>query len=498
MSNAQNQLAKPAKAPRILVIVGNDLVGDSRVQKIIRASIDAGKDTWVLSRKPKIDQAPEGLESAHFLRIPFDPSSHELHIGYGVNHDFIRLYQQIISAIRSFLRFLWTQLVYRLRRSKYHLKRGLARLVYSPIVPRPLHGLRAKLLLPRREKIEEERAAMTELRRAHSFENRATTIVYPNFADYLQRMYSWFVNPAIKSKPDLIHANDADTLRIAIAVKDYWAAKNHRVAVVYDSHEYTAGVHRPNPTWMPAMLEQEATYLPRVDAVMTVSEEIASMLKEEFSLPVMPAVVVNAPSKEIDHGQIPFPTLRESLALENHVPLFTYVGVAAPARGIHTVVEALPHLPHAHFALVTRSNTYVQDCLQTAADLGVADRVHLLPYVPHQWVSAYIADSTAGINPAVHHPNHELSCSTKYYEYIHAQLPIVMSDLRVMARVTRETNVGEVFVAEDAVDCARAMELVASSRDTYTSNITDDLVTNWSWEKQAQILEELYDRLLAS
>jgi glycosyltransferase involved in cell wall biosynthesis len=338
---------------------------------------------------------------------------------------------------------------------------------------------------------------MASQRLALSFESRTIKeIVYPDFAEYLQRMYTWFVKPAIKIKPDLIHANDADTLRIAIAVKDFWEARNHRVAVVYDAHEYTAGVHRPNPTWIPAMLEQEFSNISKVDGVVTVSEKIASMLVDDFKLDVMPTVVLNAPSLGIAQGDIPFPTLRQELELGPIVPIFTYVGVSAPARGIHTVIEALVHNSESHFALITKSNNYVFDCMQTARDLGVAERVHVLPYVPHQWVSAYISDSTAGINPAVHHPNHELSCSTKYYEYMHGRLPIVMSDLIVMAETTREKKVGEVFIAEDAIDCARAMKLVADYRQTYVDNITDELINYWSWENQEARLNSLYEKLL--
>ena len=516
MRKATRLRSKKTFGPRILVIVGNDLRGDSRVQKIIKASLDDGNDTWVLARKAPNNEIPEGLESANFLRVSFDASSPQLEFGYELNHQarrFSRSGRKLIkrarrtikivkSKISKFLKSIWIQIVYRKRRTVYHLKRAIGSLLYSSLVPKQLHRLRSKLLAPRRARIEVRRATVAEERTNAFFGSidsrvaKEKEIIYPDFADYLERMFSWFIKPAIKTKPDLIHANDADTLRIAIAVKDYWKEREHHVAVVYDAHEYTAGVHRLNPSWKPAMLEQEHRYMLRSDAVVTVSETIALMLMEEFKLASMPSVVLNAPSEEDLHGDLPFPTLRQSLELAPEVPVFTYVGVSAPARGIHTVIEALVHSPDSHFALITKSNNYVVDCLQIAKDLGVSDRVHLRPYVPHQWVSAYISDSTAGINPAVHHPNHELSCSTKYYEYIHARLPIVMSDLKVMAQVTREKMIGEVFIAEDSIDCARAMNLIAKSIPKYTANITDELVHEWSWEKQAENLSSIYRSIM--
>ena len=482
---------------RVLIIVGNDLVGDSRVQKVISASLNCEYDTWVLSRKPENDEILEGLEKANFVGVAFNANSPKLQLGYVGVHNAIRKFQILIAKITNFRIRLRTKVVYRTRRGAYRLKRLLGKIAYSNLIPKSLHGIRSKLLLPRRTRIEGERAAIAAQRLVVPFEERtAKEISYPDFSDYLDRMYSWFLVPAIKIKPDLIHANDADTLRIAMAVKDYWRQRHHTVAVVYDAHEYTAGVHRPNPSWMPAMVGQELKYISQVDAVVTVSETIAGMLMEEFNLKSMPSVVLNAPSKGAEHGDLPFPTVRQSLGLGPEVPIFTYVGVSAPARGIHTVIEALVHSPQSHFALITKSNNYVVDCLQTARDLGVSDRVHLLPYVPHQWVSAYISDSTAGINPAVHHANHELSCFTKFYEYLHAYLPIVTSDVKTMAKETKERGIGTVFIAEDSLDCARAMNELLKDINSYRAAITDELISEWSWEVQASKLDALYTQVM--
>jgi glycosyltransferase involved in cell wall biosynthesis len=305
----------------------------------------------------------------------------------------------------------------------------------------------------------------------------------------------WFVSPAIKCKPDLIHANDADTLRIAVTVKEYWAKRKHDVAVVYDAHEYTAGVHRPNPTWKPAMLNQETNYINRVDAVVTVSDEIADLLLEEYKLTKPPTVVLNAPLLSNSGAKLEIDSLRKSLALANDVPLFVYVGISAHARGIHTVVESLQHFPEAHLAVLTRTNSYVKSYIELARDIGVGDRLHVQGYVPQHQVSPFIADATAGVNPVLHHPNHEMSCFTKFYEYLHAHLPIVTSDVRTMAKETKERGIGTVFIAEDSLDCARAMKELCKDINTYRAAITDELISEWSWEVQANKLNALYSQL---
>ncbi|MEE3920634.1 glycosyltransferase [Micromonospora sp. BRA006-A] len=82
---------------------------------------------------------------------------------------------------------------------------------------------------------------------------------------------------------------------------------------------------------------------------------------------------------------------------------------------------------------------------ELAAELGVADRVHLLPYVPHWQVSAFVAPADLGVIPIHHKPNHEIALITKFFEYAHGGLPMVVSDVRTMAEATRATGHGEVF-----------------------------------------------------
>lgn len=487
MSIATRLRSKKTSGPRILVLVGNDLRGDSRVQKIIKSSLDVGNDTYVLARKAPQNEIPEGLEKANFLRVSFDASSPQLNFGNEPIERARRTIQIVESKISRFLRSIWIQIVYCKRRTPYHLKRKIGSLLYSSRIPKQLHRHRSKLLAPRRAGI--------EVKRANAFfesNDSQVAIIYPDFADYLERMFSWFIKPAIKTKPNLIHANDADTLRIAIAVKDYWKEREHRVAIVYDAHEFTAGVYRANPTWLPAMESLEYKYVPKVDAVVTVSVAIANLIKERFSLEQLPRVVINAPSFQNEDITLPFPTLRKSLNLDASVPLFVYVGVSSEIRGIHTTVEALKYYPEAHLAIVTKNNHYLATCRELAKDIGVMSRVHIKPYVAQHLVSAYISDASAGISPILHHPNHELSCFTKFYEFLQSRLPIITSDVQVMKETTLSLGVGTSFKAGDPIDCADQMKELISNLGQYQSAITDELLSELSWESQVSKLHALY------
>jgi len=467
------------------------------VQKIVQASIASGHKTFVVARISSPKQDPPGLELAKIIRIPLYPNSPNLHPGYSYLDRLTRFLQRNWITPKAKVIAFRFRIKYANRRNKMRVKRVIFKFVNSDSVLVPMKSYRHKLVAANRERRE------TRLRQIESGQVAVNIEAYlpqeidfPDFGKYLEKMHSWFVYPAIGVKPDLIHANDADTLSIAVAVKDHWMLRGHNVSVVYDSHEFTSGVYRPNPTWLPAMESLEERYIRQVDAVATVSDAIATLLQDKFKLPTLPTVVLNAPSKEVDTVQLPFPSLRASLKLDASIPLFVYVGVSAQMRGVHTVIEALKFYPEAHLAVITKLNQYVRSCVEMATDLGVENRLHVLPYVPAHLVSTYISDATAGISPCLHHPNHELSCFTKFYEYLHAGLPIVTSDVQVMKETTLEYGVGTVFVAEDARDCATQMEKLASGITNFKSSISQTLLDNWSWETQAEKLDALYKSVL--
>ncbi len=95
-----------------------------------------------------------------------------------------------------------------------------------------------------------------------------------------------------------------------------------------------------------------------------------------------------------------------------------------------------PRLDGVHVAFVVAHppSRYVEGLVARAAELGVADRVHLLPYVPHDQVVSFLASADAGVIPIHHWPNHEVALITKFFEYAHARLPMIISDVRAMAR----------------------------------------------------------------
>ncbi|MDG4786328.1 glycosyltransferase family 4 protein [Micromonospora sp. WMMD1102] len=304
-------------------------------------------------------------------------------------------------------------------------------------------------------------------------------------------------------KPDLIHAHDFKMVGVAARAVARARAKGRAVKFVWDAHEYVPGLRTRTPGWLEAQAAYEREYAPYADAVMTVSDDLANLLRRDFKLAEQPVVVLNAPvlaPADSERGA-PVPNLRELCGIGPDTPLLAYSGGITPVRGVDLIVDALASLPDVHVAMLSvqplGANRAANKLRARAAELGVADRVHLLPYVPHWQVSKVLSGADAAVSPLHHLPNHEIALSNKFFEYSHARLPLVVSDVRTMAAMVRTTGQGEVFKAEDLTDFVRAVKTVLADPERYRAAYDrPGLLQQWSWEAQAEILDQLYTRLL--
>lgn len=306
-------------------------------------------------------------------------------------------------------------------------------------------------------------------------------------------------------RPDLIHAHDFHMVGIGARLAATLSTPQRPVRWVYDAHEYLAGIDVPKRWDARRVLRKrmlvgvEREYIRRADAVVTVSDGIADLLAADHRLPQKPLVVLNAP---VISTKATNRSLRDDVGVGEGVPLLLYSGGMSPRRGVATVIDALVPLAdvNAHLALIARENDPDVDALRSrATERGVADRLHVVPYVPVDEVVHYIESATIGVVPILHHPNHELSLITKYFEYLHACLPILTSDVREMAETTRRLGVGEVFVAGDAASLAEAARRMLADLDAYKKVYAgpDDPRGASRWEEQAAKLDGLYRKLVA-
>ena len=315
--------------------------------------------------------------------------------------------------------------------------------------------------------------------------------------------YALAFDPVIDSLDwDVIHAHDVHMVGIASRAVARRRAAGQPAAWVYDAHEFVAGLSIYPPRTarkVAAYVDLESEYVRDADAVVTVTEPLAVELKKRYSLPAQPAVVMNAPvlgegTRRADVG------LREVCELGPDVPLLVYSGGVTVARGIDTAVEALPQLDGVHLAVVCVPHTRVAPAkalTEKAEALGVADRLHLVEPVRPDEVSSFVASADIGIIPILHFGSHEVALANKLFEYLYAQVPVLVSDCKAQKEFVEREKVGAVHVAGDPASFAAGVREVLANASALRERIANnpDLLVPYAWERQEQTLREVYREL---
>ena len=317
--------------------------------------------------------------------------------------------------------------------------------------------------------------------------------------DYLEALTPQIVALA----PDVIHAHDVHTIAAASAAADELEAAGARRPVwLYDAHEFIAGLSlygRRDATERAGWLNLEQEFAPRADAIVTVSPVLADELATRYPAVPRVEVVLNAPWESTDPPGAATGGLRAVVGIAADVPLLVYSGVVTHARGVDTAVEAMPALPGCHLAIV--STTFaapISDVLrQRAEELGVADRVHVLPPVPAHTVVDHLASADLGLIPIRRFPSHDVALTNKLFEYIHSGLPVVVSDCTAQKQFVREEDIGAVHITEDPADLAVAVTTVLDDLDRYRTSVRrQQLRGRYSWQASERALHDLYSELL--
>ncbi|GLF93731.1 glycosyltransferase family 4 protein [Streptomyces yaizuensis] len=508
--------ARPTRG-RVVMLVDNGVKADSRVQKAARSAARAGWDVILFGVSPTTRIQTFRLGGAQVRLVPkpahLEPRRHELRhpmlrrpLAYR-SQQLARYRVQSVKAWRSDLAF----------------RRAAARAARAGHPGGAAGGSALRLLLPRllaralnswvrlraREtaKLQKVRGPLT------APVDRATTALWslllgkrawrrlmPNLWDY-ELAFAAHIDAF---EPDLIHAHDFRMLGVGARAAVRGRARGRTVRLVWDAHEFVPGLPPVHGRWLPGHIAWEREHAGFADAVVTVSPPLAHRLQRGHRLPEPPAVVLNAPVMAPAADEIadapPLPDLRALCGIGKDTPLLVYAGGISAVRGVDTVIDALPALPGVHLALVSvtpRKMKAVNGTRKAAVAAGVADRVHLLPYVPHWQVPAFLATADAAVSPLRHLANHELALSNKFFEYSQAGLPLLVSDIRTMAETVRETGQGEIFRAGDPEDFVRAAKEVLADPGRYRKAYgRPGLLDGWTWEAQAEVLDALYTRLL--
>ncbi|WEH33349.1 glycosyltransferase [Streptomyces sp. AM 4-1-1] len=475
--------------PKLAVIVANGITGDSRVQKTALAAARAGWDVMLIGQSVTKRQEHSWFGPVKVVRVPVVP------------HMKRRVAAQ---ARRGGPRARLTQFGIKDRGTLHQVRAAHGTWVREQTAKIGWWGS-SGVAAPAAASLKawvRARRGVHKLRvKAYRWEERRKPEQQPT-GDWRKDWPGLLdldlaFGPVIeKFAPDVIHANDITAINLGAMAAARLRARGRKCAWLYDAHEYVAGVEWPNPLMTTAFPGVEKEFIHRADAVVTVSPEIAEVIRKDYGLAKTPLVVRNTPIRETIGTAGGRVSVRAACGLGDDVPLLVYSGWISSERGLGTAVEGLAQLPDYHLAIVAgKRSPELLRLLELAEETGVRDRIHVVPYVAQHEVADYLSTADLGLICSQRTINYELSLPTKTAEYLHAGLPIIASDVKTLSAFVREHGVGEVFVSGDADSFSEAVTRGIDKLAEMKAHITEPILTELSWEHQCEGLMELYTKI---
>jgi glycosyltransferase involved in cell wall biosynthesis len=247
-------------------------------------------------------------------------------------------------------------------------------------------------------------------------------------------------------------AHDLDTLPVALRARDRMGGK-----VLYDSHELfvdSSLARGERRRWM----RLERRLIGRADAVVTVSGAIARVLAERYGI-AEPALLLNAPPAS--HGE------RVDLRAVHDIPaaarVVLYLGGIQQHRGLEQLIRAAALRPDVVVVLLGPGTpSYRGELERVAAAAGVSERVRFAPPVDPGAIAAHAASADVGVSLIQNRfLSYYYALPNKLFDYLHAGLPVVVSDFPEMRALVERHDVGATCDPTSPPAIAAAIDRVA-------------------------------------
>lgn len=294
----------------------------------------------------------------------------------------------------------------------------------------------------------------------------------------------------IRGKPDIIHANDLDTLPVG-----FWAGKLLRSKIIYDSHELwpdaSSRLHGAAGSIADGL---QRFLLHRIDGVVTVNEYIAGVLKQRygFSAPIL--VVKNTPYLEY----------HEMLSPRNWVKKFAgkkivlYLSRFIPNRGIEDAIDAAMYLSDDIVVVFRGYGPLENKMKQWVMERRLGKKVFFLPPVPMEDIVAASVGADVGLvlYDPVNASNYHVS-PNKLFELMMAGVPMIGSDVPFLRMLLLKYGLGDVYTPGNAKELAEKIMLIAHNESLHATMKENCLKyrQQFCWEKEGEKLIRFYETI---
>jgi len=256
--------------------------------------------------------------------------------------------------------------------------------------------------------------------------------------------------------------------------------------LVYDSHEYYTEVPeligRPIVRGIWRIIERLC--IKGIKYSSTVSEGIANEYHKKYGIQM--AVIRN------------FPFRNENFGHKSVRPTIIYQGVLNEGRGLELAIEMINNLP-CYYLMIVGSGDLEIKLRKRVIELNIVDRVEFRGRLPYDKLHFLTSKAWLGISLEEDLGlNYRYALPNKLFDYIQAQIAVLVSDLPEMSKIVEKYNIGLVARTRNP------KELAGMVIDFFENKILrEKTITNLGiaynelvWENESPKFLDLYKRAL--
>lgn len=289
-------------------------------------------------------------------------------------------------------------------------------------------------------------------------------------------------------KYDAIHVNDVEPLPIAILVK---LMSFGRVKLIYDAHELESEKTGMGDRGRKMVKAIERLSFPMVNGFITVSRSIGEFYQRQFN--IEPIILFNCPHRvdSLEKNDL----LRQEFDIAEDGMIFIYQGALSPKRGLEFLIQGFEELQNPSKHLIILGFGQLEDMVkEKAADSEV---IHFKPGVPMEELLAVTVGADVGFSLlSADSMNHDFALPNKFFEYMAASIPVIVSPVKEMSSIVRENNIGWVMEENDSESVKKVVLTVSKEGVERSRESLQGLREIYVWEEQEKKLQQLYRDVL--
>jgi len=290
------------------------------------------------------------------------------------------------------------------------------------------------------------------------------------YAEYNLRLFFFL----LFSKKNLLFSNDLDTL-----VPNYLISKIQKKKLIFDSHELFSEIpelenrKRVKNFW----LAIEKKIIPKLKNIITVSDSIKEHYQSLYGVNV--SVVRNIPeNKKVIQTPFDFDTHGKKIIL--------YQGSVNVGRGLDLMIDTM-HLLEDYILVIIGDGDISTKLIEKVNTLDLKNCVKFLGRINPDELKNLTPNTTVGMSLEEDLGlNYRYALPNKLFDYIHAEVPMIVSNLPEMKAIIKKYAIGEVLIDRTPISLASTIKTMAAK------NYKKELIEakkqlNWSLEKEKLI-----------